>query len=329
MILVIVVAALAILALVTQAGVFALQRAYPARGRMIEVAGATLNVVDIGPRDAAGPPLVMIHGASSNLEVMRQPLGERLARNHRVILIDRPGHGWSTRARQEDSTPAIQGRMIDEALEKLGVGPAILVVHSWSGALGARMALDHPRRVAGLVMLAPVAYPWRGGIGWYTKLVAIPVIGPLLAYTITLPLGYFLAGPGARGVFLPQVMPDGFVGNTATALVLRPREFLANARDVVTLRAAVEEQAPRYVDIRVPAVVISGEVDKTVTTNIHSRAFAKAVPNAKLIVLPDVGHMVQNAAPGLVISEIEAMIGELARSTAAANWGNSLMHCSK
>jgi pimeloyl-ACP methyl ester carboxylesterase len=323
MILVIVVAALAILALVTQAGVFALQRAYPARGRMIEVAGATLNVVDIGPRDAPGPPVVMIHGASSNLEVMRQPLGERLARNHRVILIDRPGHGWSTRARQEDSTPAIQGRMIDEALEKLGVGPAILVVHSWSGALGARMALDHPRRVAGLVMLAPVAYPWRGGVGWYTKLVAIPVIGPLLAYTITLPLGYFLAGPGARGVFLPQVMPDGFVGNTATALVLRPREFLANARDIVTLRAAVEQQAPRYGDIRVPAVVISGEVDKTVTTNIHSRAFAKAVPNAKLIVLPDVGHMIQNAAPELVISEIEAMIGKLMQRMAPAVAGPS------
>src|SRR5258706_9507781 len=321
MILVIVVAALAILALVTQAGVFALQHAYPARGRLIEVAGATLNVVDIGPRDAPGPPVVMIHGASSNLEVMRQPLGERLARNPRVILIDRPGHGWSTRARQEDSTPAIQGRMIDEALEKLGVGPAILVVHSWSGALGARMALDHPRRVAGLVMLAPVAYPWRGGIGWSTKLVSSPVIGPLVAYTITLPLGYFLAGLGARGVFLPQVMPDGFVGNTATGLVLRPREFLANARDVVTLRAAVEEQAPRYGDIRVPAVVISGEVDKTVTTNIHSRAFAKAVPNAKLIVLPDVGHMVQNAVPELLISEIEAMIGKLAHSTATAAAG--------
>jgi pimeloyl-ACP methyl ester carboxylesterase len=315
MILAIVVAALAVLALITQAGVFALQRAYPARGRMIEVAGATLNVVDIGPRGAPGPPVVMIHGASSNLEVMRQPLGEMLARNHRVILIDRPGHGWSTRARRQDSTPAIQGRMIDEALEKLGLGPAILVVHSWSGALGARMALDYPRRVAGLVMLAPVAYPWRGGVGWYTKLVAIPVIGPLLAYTITLPLGYFLAESGARGVFLPQVMPDGFVGNTATALLLRPREFLANARDIVTLRAAVEEQAPRYADIRVPTVVISGELDKTITTNIHSRPFAKAVPNAKLIVLPDVGHMVQNAAPELVISEIEAMIGEIAPST--------------
>ena|SRR5882672_8231442 len=125
---VVVVAALVVLALITQAGVLILQRAYPAQGRMVEVAGATLNVVEIGPRDAAGLPVVMIHGASSNLEAMRQPLGDLLARNHRVILIDRPGHGWSTRARLEDSTPAIQGEMIDEALEKLGVGQAFFVV---------------------------------------------------------------------------------------------------------------------------------------------------------------------------------------------------------
>jgi pimeloyl-ACP methyl ester carboxylesterase len=317
MISVVAVAALAILALITQIGVLILQRTYPVQGKMIEVAGASLNIVDIGPRDAAGLPIVMIHGASSNLEVMRQPLGEMLAANHRVILIDRPGHGWSTRARLQDSTPAAQGGMIDQALEQLGVGRAIFVVHSWSGALGASMALDYPKRVAGLVMLAPVAYPWPGGVGRYNQAVTTPVIGPLLAYTITLPLGFLLADPGARGVFLPQIMPQGFVEKTATPLLLRPREFLANARDLVTLKAAVKEQAPRYNDIRVPTVVIAGDVDKTVSTNIHSRPFAAAVPNAKLIVLPDVGHMVQNAAPELVISEIDAMIGKIARGTAA------------
>jgi pimeloyl-ACP methyl ester carboxylesterase len=317
MISVVVVAALAILALITQFGVLALQRAYPAQGSAIEVAGASLNVVDIGPRDAAGPPIVMIHGASSNLRAMRQPLGDRLAEHHRVILIDRPGHGWSTRARLDDSTPGIQGRMIDKALEKLGVGRAILVVHSWSGALGARIALDYPQRVAGLVMLAPVAYPWPGGVGLYNEAVTIPVIGPLLAYTITLPLGLFLTEPGARGVFLPQTMPENYVKDTATPLLLRPREFLANAWDLVTLKAAVKEQAPRYADIKAPMVVIAGDVDKTVSAKIHSRPLAAVVPNAKLIILPNVGHMVQNAAPGLVISEIEAMIGTVARGNAA------------
>ena len=306
------VAALAILALITQAGVLVLERLYPARGSMIEVAGATLHALELGPRDAAGPPIVMIHGASSNLEAMRQPLGDRLAQHHRVILIDRPGHGWSRRAREADSTPAIQGRMIDEALQKLGAGPVILVVHSWSGALGARMALDYPGRVAGLVMLAPVAYPWPGGVGWYNDVVTTPVIGPLLAYTITLPLGLLLAGPGARNVFLPQTMPENYVGRTATPLLLRPREFLANARDLVTLKAAVVAQAPRYGEIRVPTVVISGDVDKTVSTSIHSRPFAQAVGDAKLIVLPNTGHMIQNAAPELVVSEIDALIGKLA-----------------
>ncbi|MBA2397611.1 MAG: alpha/beta hydrolase [Bradyrhizobium sp.] len=319
MVVTIVVAALAILALVTQAGVWLVQRAHPAQGRMIEVAGASLHVVDIGPRDPAGPPIVMLHGASANLEVMRQPVGERLAKNHRVILIDRPGHGWSTRANLEDSTPAVQGRMIDEALAKLGVGRAIFVVHSWAGALGARMALDYPERVAGMVMLAPVAYPWTGGVGRYNKIVAMPVIGPLLAYTITLPLGTFLLGPGVRGAFLPQTAPDGYVENSATSLLLRPREFLANARDLVTLKAEVAEQAPRYAAIKAPITIIAGDVsDKTVSTHIHSRPLAATAPNAKLIVLPGLGHMVQNAVPDLVISEIEAMIGGMAQNTAAA-----------
>jgi poly(3-hydroxybutyrate) depolymerase len=70
MTIVIVVAALAVLALVTQAGVFLSERAHPAQGRMVEVEGGALHIVDLGPRDAAGPPIVMLHGASSNLEVI-------------------------------------------------------------------------------------------------------------------------------------------------------------------------------------------------------------------------------------------------------------------
>ena len=127
---------------------------------------------------------------------MRQPLGDRLARQ----ASGHPDRSARPRLehamREDDSTPACRARMIEEALEKLGVGPVVLVVHSWAGALGARMALDYPARVAGLVMLAPVAYPWTGGVGWYNELVTKPVIGPLLAYTVTLPLGYFLAGRG-------------------------------------------------------------------------------------------------------------------------------------
>jgi pimeloyl-ACP methyl ester carboxylesterase len=242
-----------------------------------------------------------------------------LANTHRVILIDRPGHGWSVREREADSTPALQARMIEEALQQLGIGPAIIVVHSWSGALGTRMALDYPARVAGLVMLAPVAYPWRGGVGWYNAAVTTPLVGSLLAYTITLPLGLLLAEPGARGVFLPQIVPQGFVASTATPLLLRPREFLANARDLVTLKQAVIEQSSHYGDIKVPVTIIAGDADKTVSTAIHSQPFAAAVPQTRLIVLSGVGHMIAQAAPDLVMAEIDAMIAELDSAVATAN----------
>lgn len=315
---VIFVAALAVLALVTQAGVFLIQRAHPAQGRIVEVAGGALHIVDLGPSDAAGPPIVMLHGASSNLEVMRQPVGELLSRRHRVLLVDRPGHGWSTRERLADSTPEIQARMVAEALAKLGIGSAVFAVHSWAGALGARLALDYPQSVAGLAMLAPVAYPWPGGVGSYNRLIATPVVGPLFAYTVTLPLGLLLLDSGTRGVFLPQAMPNDFVRNTATPLLLRPREFIANAHDLVTLKAAVAEQSPRYSEIKAPVTIITGEADKTVSTNRHSRPFAAAAPHVKLIVLPDVGHMVPQAVPDLVIAEIETMVGAAAGMAAAS-----------
>jgi pimeloyl-ACP methyl ester carboxylesterase len=318
MILLGVVAVLVVLAVITQAGIFALDRMYPQQGKSIAVAGASLNVVDIGPRNG-GPAIVMIHGASANLESLRQPVGNILAKTHRVILLDRPGHGWSSRENLESSTPAVQGKQIDEALEKLNVRGAVLVVHSLAGALGPLMALDYPQRVASVVMLAPVLYPWPGGVGWYNKVVTTPVIGPLLAYTITLPLGLLLTEPGARSVFAPQTMPEGFVKNSMTPLLLRPREFLANAWDLVTLKAAITEQAPRYPDIKIPMVTITGDGDTTVSPDIHSRRFAATVPNAKLIVLPGVGHMVQYAAPDIVVREVEAMAAKVAGNKAAAS----------
>jgi pimeloyl-ACP methyl ester carboxylesterase len=317
MIIVLALAGLA-LALATQAGVWLIQRSFPPQGRLIDVSGATLHVVELGPRDAAGPPIVMLHGASSNLRVMQHPLGDRLAKTRRVILIDRPGHGWSTRDRVDYSTPAIQGRMIMEALTKLGVDQAIVVAHSWAGALALRMALDDPDRVAGLVLLAPVAYPWPGGVGRYNEVIATPLIGRLLAYTITLPLGCLVTEAGVRGVFAPQTMPAHFVRDTATPLLLRPREFIANAQDLVTLKAAVVAQAPRYAEITAPITIVAGDADKTVSTTIHSRPLSATAPNARLIVLPGVGHMVQDAAPDLVVSEIEAMAGRMARPAAAA-----------
>lgn len=310
--------ALAVLALITQVGVFVLERTYPRLGKFVEVKGARLHVLELGSPTANALPLVLIHGASSSLQTMLKPLGDKLAKNHHVILIDRPGLGWSTRERVEDSTPAIQARMIDEALGKLGVERAILIGHSWAGSLMPAMALDYPKRVAGIVMLSPVAYPWPGGVGAFNKIAAIPVIGPLLAYTIALPLGAFLVDGGTRYVFAPQPMPDGYVDATAVRMVLRPQVFLNNARDLTTLKAEMVKQSLNYPAIKIPVTIIAGDADKTVSTDIHSRPFAAAVPQTKLVVLPNGGHMPQVQASDLIVAEIEAMAARLQASASAS-----------
>ena len=92
---------------------------------------------------------------------MRQPLGDLLSHNHRVIMIDRPGHGWSTRDALSNSTPAIQARMIDEALGKLGVDRALIVGHSWGGALAPAMAVNHPQRVAVQEVVRRMEYRYK------------------------------------------------------------------------------------------------------------------------------------------------------------------------
>jgi pimeloyl-ACP methyl ester carboxylesterase len=307
------------LVLITPLGVVVIEAIYRPSGRFVDAAGARLHVVDLGPRDdASGPPVVLIHGASANLESMRHPLGELLAARHRVILIDRPGHGFSTRDRLTDATPAIQAAMIDEALGKMGVARAIVVAHSWAGALGAAMALDHPERLAGLVLLAPVTHPWNGGVSWYNDLAVRPVAGWLFTRLVALPAGLFALKPGARSVFAPQPMPEDYVNVTAVPLLVRPAEFTANAHDLVALKPSVTAQAPRYGQIKTPVVVISGNVDRTVSIDIHSRRFVAAVPHARLVELDGLGHMPQNVAPGVVVDAVEELMARPAASLSLA-----------
>jgi pimeloyl-ACP methyl ester carboxylesterase len=208
--------------------------------------------------------------------------------------------------------------MIDEALGKLGIARAIVVAHSWAGALGAALALDHPARLAGLVLLAPVTHPWNGGVAWYNNLAVAPVAGWLFTHLLALPAGLFLLEPGARAVFAPQPMPANYVRDTAIALLMRPGEFTANAYDMIALKPSVTAQAPRYGEITTPVVVISGNVDRTVSIDIHSRRFVAAVPHARLIELQGVGHVPQNVAPGVVVDAIDEMTSRMPERAGAA-----------
>lgn len=305
----ILIAVLASLALVTALGTAWIERAYPPRGRFVDVKGVRLHVVDMVPPGAPADalPVVLVHGASANLESLRKPVADMLVQNRRVILIDRPGHGWSTRENLRDSTPAVQARMIDEALGKMNIPRAILVAHSWAGGLGAALALAHPARLAGLVLISPATHSWTTGIAWYHHVGTTPLVGQLFARTVQLPIGALMLKPGARHVFAPQVMPDDYARSSALALVLRPAEFIANAWDMETLKDALAAQSPRYGEITTPTIIITGDTDDTVSPDIHSRPLSRAIKGAELIVLPGVGHLPHEARPDIIVDAVDRL----------------------
>src|SRR5438552_2346244 len=288
-----------LLAAVTSLGVARLEAAHPPSGEFVDVQGVRLHVVVLGvPRSSpeAEPAVVLVHGASGNLEDMRLALGERLALSHRVILVDRPGHGWSSRPESDDyASPARQAELVADALEQLGVRRAILLGHSWGGAFATAFALAFPERTAGLVLLSAVTHPWPGDPGWYNKLVSLPYIGALFLRTCVYPLGLLLIDRLSRSVFEPQAVPSDYVRRAAIRLVLRPKTFYSNARDLALLKNFIAAQVPRYGELRTTTVIITGDCDTTVSPDINARVLAATIPYSKLVLLKNIGHMPHHA----------------------------------
>jgi pimeloyl-ACP methyl ester carboxylesterase len=280
--------------------------AHSPSGRFVQLEGAKLHVLELGAAASVDQlPIVLIHGASGNLEELRLAIGQRLAASRRVILLDRPGHGWSERpGGVADASPARQAALIAAALDRIGVARFVLLGHSLGGTVASALALAFPTRVVGLVLLAPVTHPWKGGLTWYNAVLSTPVLGPIFAHTIAVPLALLLLKRGVASVFAPQPPPADFVRRAAIRLLLRPAQFLANAQDIAALKPFVAAQAPRYGEIGIPTVILTGTADTTVSPHIHARAIAAVIPHARLIMLTGIGHMPHHVATDAVIAAV-------------------------
>lgn len=277
--------------------------------RLVPVTGGNLNVVVLEPRGRpSGRTLLLLHGASGNLKDLEVSIGRRLAERHRVVLVDRPGHGRSDRlGGREMASPARQADAVIEALDALGVGRVVAVGHSWSGALATNLALDHADRISGLVTLSGATHPWPGGVAWYNPVAATPLVGDLFVATIVAPVGLVTFDRALKGVFAPHPPPPNYAERTDARLILRPSEFRANAQDISDLKRFLEKQAPRYGAIRVPTTIIVADKDATVSPELHSRALARQVRGSKLVVIPGAGHMPHWTATSRVVAEIDAL----------------------
>ncbi len=302
---------LALLAMLSGCASWNAERKAPPLGAFIDADGMRMHVLTAGPRDGVKPPVVLIHGASVNLRDMAMSLGGPLALERFVVMIDRPGRGYSQRPKAGHEL-ARQARAIHAVVEALDLEKPVIVGQSLGGAVALNYALQYQDEMSGLVLLAPVSHEWPGGVAWYNNASQIPFVGFLLRRMVIPVYGAFAAEGGVKESFAPDIAPADYYERSGLALLFRAKDFKANAADVANLKDEIKKQQERYGELTLPVAIVTGTADSTVSPDIHSRTLAKQIDGASLALLPDTGHALHHSQTAVIletISEISATSG--------------------
>ena len=277
----------------------------PQDGELVEIEGRRLHVRDWGQ----GPPIVMIHGLGGQMRNFSYALTERLHDHNRIILIDRPGAGYSQTA-LDGSELRIQARIIADAIRKLGIVRPLIVGHSLGGAVALAIALDNPGIAGGLALIAPLTQT-PDVPAW----LASPPLRSRWAHRLlahaTPPLLLALQGAGfAKRAFTPEEMPADFSIKGGGELTLAPDVLVAALRDAAGLTDELPPLVARYRSLNVPVDILFGNDDTILDPALHGLCTAEQMPGARLSIVPG-GHMLPVTQPNLVaawLSEAQSRI---------------------
>ncbi len=302
-------AALALLAgLVGFSGLvgFAVQRLLPPRGDFVQVAGERIHWLEKGQ----GPPLLLIHGLCGQMGNFTHTLVDRLAREHRVIVFDRPGSGHSTRAAGADGGIARQAALVADLIRALGLNRPLVVGHSLGGAVALMLALNHPDCVRALALVAPLTQPQAAAPPAF-KLLAIRGAGlrALVAWTVATPWGICCSRQILKAIFSPHSAPRDFATRGGGLLTLRPANFIHASQDMAAVELEMPELARRYGELACPVGILFGRGDQILDPQRNGVLTAAANPAAFTLTLVDGGHML----PVSAADAVAGYIGQAAR----------------
>jgi pimeloyl-ACP methyl ester carboxylesterase len=277
------------------------ERETPPIGRFLEVDGVRLHYIEQGQ----GEPLLLIHGNGTLIQDFTiNGLVDRLSKRYRVIVIERPGYGYSDRPRRL-WTPRAHATLFEHALPQLGVERAIVLGHSWGTMVAVSLALQAPRLVRSLVLLSGYYFPTARMDVALGSPNAIPGIGDALRHTISPPLARLMLPGGIRAMFAPAPVPESFDRLFPKELMVRPLQLRASAEDAALMTPSVVELEQHYRDLTLPVVILTGGDDQIADVDRQSKRLHQEIPQSELTVLPGLGHMVHHLAPDAVIKAID------------------------
>jgi pimeloyl-ACP methyl ester carboxylesterase len=272
------------------------EAALPPRGRFMEIGGERMHYVD---NSGAGPAVVMIHGLGGNLLHFDYALAGRLAGEFRLILVDRPGSGYSSRAAGADATLTAQAAAIARLIGALGLTRPLVVGHSLGGAVSLVLALDHPDCVGGLALIAPLTHAQQEEEVhpvFHRLLIRSDLVRRLIAWTLATPLGMRRGPVALKEVFAPEAVVPNFPVRAGGLLGLRPNAFCAASSDIIAINDVLPAYTKRYSSLNLPLGILFGRDDRLLDYRRQGEAMRTLCPALELEIIEG-GHMLPMTAP--------------------------------
>ncbi len=245
----------------------------------------------------AGDDVLLIHGASSDMGVFEPTVIPLLQSRFRLTGYDRPGMGFTDDRPPDSERLASQAGVAAGVIQALRLKRPIVIGHSYGGAVALRLALDHPEKIAGLVLIAPVAYEWPGGVAWHLHWSSNNLIGDFFNNVLTRPFVRPAVKSGTASAFAPSVLPADYLERAGVLRAALPAAMRANSQDVKALKREIIGQQDRYPELKMPVAIMAGDGDTVVSPMIHAVQLARTLPNARIDLLQGVGHLPHEASP--------------------------------
>ncbi|WP_418291964.1 alpha/beta fold hydrolase [Methylobacterium durans] len=283
------------------------EQRHPPIGSFLTVDGVRLHYVERGQ----GEPLVLIHGNGTMIQdFLVSGIVDELAKRYRIIIIDRPGYGYSERPRAL-WTPRAHATLFQKALQQLGVSQAVVLGHSWGTLVAVALALQAPQLVRGLVLASGYYFPTlRADVILFSP-PAIPVVGDAMRYTISPVISRLLLPGLIKAMFAPASVPDRFDREFPKELMLRPPQLRASAEDAALMTPVTVELQEHYRELKLPVVIVAGADDQIADVGRQSERLHGEIAYSELIVVPGMGHMIHHLAPGQVVGAVDRAIGKV------------------
>lgn len=277
------------------------ERYVPPRGNFVTVEGCNLHYIERG----SGRPIIMIHGLGGTLQHMRRPLMEEFGDDYRLIAIDRPGSGYSTRPRNMDGRLSEQARLVAGFIDALGLDRPLLVGHSLGGAVALATALYYPGKIAGLALLAPLTRREDEIAPQVRRLnIRSALLRRLVSHTLAIPASLKASAQTLDLAFGPQKPPHDFAIAGGAMAGMRPSHFYATSTDLVALRHDLSEMEVRYGEIDMPVGILFGSSDRVLDWRHHGLAMEGQISGLELEIAEGIGHMPQYVVTERVVSFI-------------------------